>query len=274
MPQRLDSEAWQSAEEVVKSIAAEVLPAFSISQTREVEVEHTNSECSSTWSSFLIRHTASFDNLHHPHAVLAQETLSPRRMGIAKPPIHVSRRIQQSVNLQGTPVDTSMTLGGLPPTNAFNKTQQIDIKTEDISSADSTGSNEIVTAFDSLDAENPESDALPLEFQCRYRQGKCSQPRTLKKNGSMHSFCEYHRSSRCATNECLTRKSDAYRKVESTLKPSLNEAQRIPLATKMSNRRLTKRRSDPNADVERSNPLKAGNGNHSSYQTTPPKPLA
>ncbi|KAG3120342.1 hypothetical protein PI124_g1521 [Phytophthora idaei] len=94
---------------------------------------------------------------------------------------------------EATPVDASMTLGGLPPTNALNKTQQIDVKTEDISSADSTGSNEIVTAFDSLDAENSESDALPLEFQCRYRQGKCSQPRTLKKNGSMHSFCEYHR---------------------------------------------------------------------------------
>ncbi|KAI9994467.1 hypothetical protein PInf_011099 [Phytophthora infestans] len=86
-----------------------------------------------------------------------------------------------------------MTLGGLPPLDASTKTQQNDVKTEDISSADTGGSNEIVTAFDSLDAEDAESDALPPEFQCRYRHGKCSQPRTLKKNGSMHSFCEYHR---------------------------------------------------------------------------------
>ncbi|ETK87481.1 hypothetical protein L915_08098 [Phytophthora nicotianae] len=93
---------------------------------------------------------------------------------------------------EAIPVDASMTLGGLPPISALNETQQNDVNTEDVSNTDTTLSNEIMTAFDSLDAQ-AESDALPLEFQCRYRHGKCSKPRTLKKNGSMHSFCEYHR---------------------------------------------------------------------------------
>lgn len=87
------------------------------------------------------------------------------------------------------PIDASMTLGGLPPLN--------DVKTEAVVAPDAAGSNEIVTAFASLDTEAEdvaESDAaLSLDFQCRYRRGKCSQPRTLKKNGSMHSYCEYHR---------------------------------------------------------------------------------
>ncbi|KAG7387943.1 hypothetical protein PHYPSEUDO_013341 [Phytophthora pseudosyringae] len=95
-------------------------------------------------------------------------------------------------------IDASMTLGGLPPLNALNKTTgQGDMKIEDISNPDgdaAADSNEILTAFARLDAEAAESDtSLPLELQCRYRQGKCSQPRTFKKNGAMHSFCDYHR---------------------------------------------------------------------------------
>ncbi|CAI5702061.1 hypothetical protein KXD40_009140 [Peronospora effusa] len=83
-----------------------------------------------------------------------------------------------------------MTLGGMPPLNnvAINASNISDIV---------ASSNEILTAFASLDTDVEDitkSDGkLPLEFQCQYRRGKCSQPRTLKKNGSMHSYCEYHR---------------------------------------------------------------------------------
>ncbi|CAH0479619.1 unnamed protein product [Peronospora belbahrii] len=92
------------------------------------------------------------------------------------------------------PIDASMTLGGLPPLNDV-KLDHFAISTNDV--AGDIDSNEIETAFASLDTEADdtiESDkALPLEFQCSYRRGKCSQPRTFKKNGSMHSYCEHHR---------------------------------------------------------------------------------
>ncbi|KAG6608981.1 Heat shock protein70 [Phytophthora cinnamomi] len=95
------------------------------------------------------------------------------------------------------PVDASMTLGGLPPlrqTEVMVKTEQIDDDDDDNDNDIAGDSNEIVTAFASLDAEAEATDGeLPVEFRCRYRRGKCSQPRTLKKNGSMHSYCEHHR---------------------------------------------------------------------------------
>eukprot|EP00644_Phytophthora_capsici_P000818 jgi/Phyca11/108883/e_gw1.16.167.1 len=84
-----------------------------------------------------------------------------------------------------------MTLGGLPP---LHPDDTKNVKIEYVSSTEAAGSNEIVTAFESLDAEVVEDDTpVPPEIQCRYRQGKCSKPRTLKKNGMMHSYCEYHR---------------------------------------------------------------------------------
>ncbi|KAK1938879.1 hypothetical protein P3T76_008954 [Phytophthora citrophthora] len=91
-------------------------------------------------------------------------------------------------------IDASMTLGGLPPLHPDDKDN---VKIEYVSSTEAAGSNEIVTAFESLDAEVAEDTKfdipVPPEIQCRYRQGKCSKSRTLKKNGMMHSYCEYHR---------------------------------------------------------------------------------
>ncbi|GMF28610.1 unnamed protein product [Phytophthora lilii] len=97
---------------------------------------------------------------------------------------------------ESPPIDASMTLGGLPPLQV-----KTEIKTKDdakvVDTAAIADSNEIVTAFASMDSEAEGvakgDGSLPLEFQCRYRRGKCSQPRTLKKNGSMHSYCEHHR---------------------------------------------------------------------------------
>uniref|UniRef100_A0AAV1TMC3 Uncharacterized protein n=1 Tax=Peronospora matthiolae TaxID=2874970 RepID=A0AAV1TMC3_9STRA len=88
------------------------------------------------------------------------------------------------------PLDAAMTLGGLPPLRDENS--------ESNCALTSASGNEIVTAFASLDAEVEESRvtsdaARSSDFQCRYRRGKCSRPRTLKKNGSMHTYCEYHR---------------------------------------------------------------------------------
>jgi hypothetical protein len=95
-------------------------------------------------------------------------------------------------------VDGDMTLGGLPPLNATSATAEgASALALDTPATAAEDSNEIATAFASLDAEAADvaepDRALPPEFRCRYRQGKCSQPRTLKKNGSMHSYCEHHR---------------------------------------------------------------------------------
>jgi hypothetical protein len=93
-------------------------------------------------------------------------------------------------------VDGDMTLGGLPPLNATSATAEgASALALDTPATAAEDSNEIATAFASLDAEAADvaepDRALPPEFRCRYRQGKCSQPRTLKKNGSMHSYCEH-----------------------------------------------------------------------------------
>ena len=89
-----------------------------------------------------------------------------------------------------SPTDAFMTLEGIPPFN------NVEINADTISDIVAQ-SNEILTAFASLDTEvediTKSNGTLLLEFQCRYRRGKCLQPRTLKKNGSMHSYCEYHR---------------------------------------------------------------------------------
>ncbi|KAL4106957.1 hypothetical protein PRIC1_004993 [Phytophthora ramorum] len=84
-----------------------------------------------------------------------------------------------------SPIHASMTLGGLPPLQS-EKTEQTD---DGVAVA---GANEIVTAFESLDAAGA-NESLLQELQCRYRKGKCPKQRTLKKNGSLHSYCEYHR---------------------------------------------------------------------------------
>ncbi|TMW61623.1 hypothetical protein Poli38472_010686 [Pythium oligandrum] len=36
-------------------------------------------------------------------------------------------------------------------------------------------------------------DTKESDLRCRYRGGKCGQPRTLKRNGNLHTFCEFHR---------------------------------------------------------------------------------
>ncbi|KAE8990909.1 hypothetical protein PR003_g21544 [Phytophthora rubi] len=91
------------------------------------------------------------------------------------------------------PVDFSMTLGGLLPLHQ-TELPLVTIKSEQIDVDTAADSNEIETAFASLDTGAEATDGeLPLEFRCRYRRGKCHQPRTLKKNGSMHSYCEHHR---------------------------------------------------------------------------------
>ncbi|CAK4079639.1 unnamed protein product [Aphanomyces euteiches] len=45
---------------------------------------------------------------------------------------------------------------------------------------------------------------------CRYSHGKCKLPRATKKNGTMHTLCEYHRTKACAHQKKL----DAKRRTE------------------------------------------------------------
>jgi hypothetical protein len=120
------------------------------------------------------------------HAVLAQQALSARRADVATLQLHVSGPSHQPSRSRRRGCrrrhDTGRTA-----------TSQRD----ECPATAAEDSNEIATAFASLDAEAADvaepDRALPPEFRCRYRQGKCSQPRTLKKNGSMHSYCEHHR---------------------------------------------------------------------------------
>ncbi|KAI9909926.1 hypothetical protein PsorP6_010379 [Peronosclerospora sorghi] len=133
------------------------------------------------------------------------------------------------------PMDASMTLGGLPPLQDAKVDNNISTATANITtdSANITTRNtnvlhagdsslEIVNAFASLDVEHDDEtgrikstrSTLPLEFQCRYRQGKCSEPRTLKKNGSMHGYCDYHRQLSIRNQRVFDQKKRQRRQVE------------------------------------------------------------
>ena len=87
------------------------------------------------------------------------------------------------------PTDAFMILEGIPPFN------NMEINAETVSDI-AAKSNEILTAFASFDTQvkdiTKSNGTLLLELQCRYRRNKCLQPRTLKKNGSMYSYCKYH----------------------------------------------------------------------------------
>ncbi|RLN83080.1 hypothetical protein BBJ28_00024788 [Nothophytophthora sp. Chile5] len=88
-----------------------------------------------------------------------------------------------------------MSLGGLLPLNMIaNKTTELPPMRE--VEAEATRINDIQDSFASLDNEEGSDSlsglAIP-ELQCRYRHGKCSNRRTIKKNGSLHCYCEYHR---------------------------------------------------------------------------------
>lgn len=82
-----------------------------------------------------------------------------------------------------------MTFKGLPPLETN------DHANETKSHATTRPSpNEIVTAFESLDTDrDPAARSFLSEGQCRYRHGKCQEPRTVKKNGAWHTLCAYHR---------------------------------------------------------------------------------
>ncbi|OQR83088.1 hypothetical protein THRCLA_23189, partial [Thraustotheca clavata] len=41
---------------------------------------------------------------------------------------------------------------------------------------------------------------------CRYSHGKCKLPRATKKNGTLHTLCEYHRTKACAHQKKLDAK--------------------------------------------------------------------
>ncbi|KAL8013511.1 hypothetical protein Plhal710r2_c038g0134671 [Plasmopara halstedii] len=98
-------------------------------------------------------------------------------------------KVSSNVPNLNTTFDTSMTCNELHSLSNFKRQYEAKIEDNKVASL-----NEIVTAFDSLDSEAAMSNTSILpEIQCRYRNGKCFEPRTLKKNGLMHSFCDYHR---------------------------------------------------------------------------------
>ncbi|KAF1319688.1 hypothetical protein FI667_g12952, partial [Globisporangium splendens] len=44
------------------------------------------------------------------------------------------------------------------------------------------------------------------DTQCRYRNGKCAQLRTYKKNGALHTLCEWHRAKSCVNQKAFDSK--------------------------------------------------------------------
>lgn len=93
-------------------------------------------------------------------------------------------RLQATLETESRP--TSTLFSGLLPLSTSYK--HLDETTED---AQIASSNEILTAFDSLDTEAPTSSRV--ESQCGYGNKKCFKPRALKTNGSLHTLCHFHR---------------------------------------------------------------------------------
>ncbi|KAG9416564.1 hypothetical protein AC1031_000963 [Aphanomyces cochlioides] len=70
---------------------------------------------------------------------------------------------------------------------------------------------------------------------CTYKSRRCSNPRALKRNGSQHTLCEFHR----ARQNEIQRKSDRKHRT-SKLARQLNHRQEPVLRKEISSTRMTK----------------------------------
>ncbi|KAG7397314.1 hypothetical protein PHYBOEH_000898 [Phytophthora boehmeriae] len=120
---------------------------------------------------------------------LTSKTLRPSEEATLPPLSSVLPATTMTFSAKTSSAGSDMMLGGLPPIHATDKKKDPKITVVDDIDAPVSRLNEIATAFDSLDDEVVDT----TDLQCRYRRGKCTQPRTLKKNGSLHSYCEHHR---------------------------------------------------------------------------------
>lgn len=62
-------------------------------------------------------------------------------------------------------------------------------------------------------------------LHCKYSNGKCRNPRSRKRNGTIHSLCEFHRQRACSNQRKLDR-SKRQRKLEMGLKNKMVKTNR------------------------------------------------
>lgn len=62
----------------------------------------------------------------------------------------------------------------------------------------------------------PAADALPPDAVCRYTSKRCGAPRSLKRNGQLHNFCEFHRMKANENQRRLESKKKQQRQQQST----------------------------------------------------------
>lgn len=61
---------------------------------------------------------------------------------------------------------------------------------------------------------------------CSYRKGKCMQPRTVKRNGSLHTLCAFHREKSCANQKAFDGKKRSVPETESVTKKTEKQRQK------------------------------------------------
>ncbi|GAB9474086.1 hypothetical protein Gpo141_00011227 [Globisporangium polare] len=74
-------------------------------------------------------------------------------------------------------------------------------------------------------ASTPAVDHDPSRH-CSYRKGKCTQPRTVKRNGSLHTLCAFHRERSCANQKAFDGKKRTGREPESAAKKTKKRPQK------------------------------------------------
>lgn len=89
----------------------------------------------------------------------------------------------------------------------------------DLAAWASDSANGLDSVLQSLLVPGFEWPAAPIDRTCKYRKGRCSQPRTRKKNGDLHSYCDHHRQKSIQNQRTFDRKRRLQR-IAGLTKPS------------------------------------------------------
>lgn len=76
---------------------------------------------------------------------------------------------------------------------------------------------------------------------CSYRKGKCTQPRTVKRNGSLHTLCAFHREKSCVNQKAFDGKKRSVPATESVAKKTEKQLQKTANRVKKKHNKAKKK---------------------------------
>jgi hypothetical protein len=92
----------------------------------------------------------------------------------------------------GTLHQSQALLSGVEDSESTSLTPDTGLPT-DLATWEADSASVLDSVLEALVVPECEWPTTPINRTCKYRNGRCSQPRTRKKSGDLHSFCDHHR---------------------------------------------------------------------------------